>query len=102
VRTADTKAKWEGVKEKWGTSGLVLTITAAFLAVFLFSSYLVLTLLNGIHGWLTFHVTDLVTPILNVIVWIFPSALITAFWWLITWILINGLMAVYKNLRALF
>lgn len=101
IKTTDKKRKWEKVREKWGILGLWLVIAAAFLSIILFASYLVLTLLNGIHGWFVFHVTDMLTPIINIMVWLFPGAFITAFWWLIAWMIIKFLLAVYQNFRTI-
>ncbi len=101
VKTIDKTRAWEKVREKWGILGLGLVIAAAFLSTILFASYLVLTLLNGIHGWFVFHVTDMITPIINVAAWILPGTLITAFWWLIAWMLIKTFMAVYQNSRSI-
>lgn len=101
VKTIDKTRKWAKVREKWGVSGLGLAIAAAFLSIVFFASYLVLTLLNGIHGWFVFHVTDMITPILNVAVWILPGTLITAFCWLIAWMPIKTIMSVYQNSRSI-
>lgn len=101
VKLTDKTSKWERVRVKWGILGLGLTIAAAFLSIMLFASYLVLTLLNSIHGWFVFHVTDMITPVINVVVWVLPGTLITAFWWLIAWMLVKAFMAVYQSSRSI-
>lgn len=101
VKTIDKTGKWERVREKWGILGLGLVIAAAFLSITLFASYLVLTLLNSIRGWFVFHVTDMITPVINVVVWVLPGTLITAFWWLIAWMLVKAFMAVYQSSRSI-
>lgn len=101
VKTVDKTIKWAKVREKWGVVGLGLVIAAAFLSIILFASYLVLTLFNGIHGWFVFHVTDMITPIINVAAWILPGSLITVFCWLIAWMIIKTIIFVYQNSRSI-
>lgn len=100
VNTRDPRQLWKRVQERYGLLVLGLAIVAAFLSIVLFASFLVLTFFNAIRGWLVLHVTDLVTPILNVIAWVFPGALITAFWWLIVWRLYRSFVSVYKYIRS--
>ena len=85
VNTTDPRQIWKKVKDRYGLLGLGLALVAAFLLIVLFASFLVLTFFNAIRGWLVLHVTDPVTPIFSIIAWVYPGALITAFWWLMVW-----------------
>lgn len=96
VRTTSKKEKWVEIKKRWGIVGLGVAIIFALLSIIFFASYLVLTLMNSIHGWFVFHVRDMFTPIITVMAWVLPGALITAFWWLIAWVLIDSFISAYQ------
>lgn len=91
VQTSDKQAIRQRIRDKWGLPGLWLAIAASYFFGVLFAIYLVLTFLNGIHGWLVFHVHDFIVPPIAIMMWVYPGALITALCWPIIWIGGNAL-----------
>lgn len=68
------------IRDKWGLPGLWFAIGAAYFFLVLIAIYLVMSFLNGIHGWLVFSVHDFIVPPAFVMMWVYPGAFIVGFW----------------------
>ena len=96
-RIADRGEAWGPIRDKWGVTGLRLAIASSVLFGALFACYCTLTFLNGIHGWLVFHVRDFIIPPAFVMMWVFPGALIIGLGWTVIWYAWFMLLNLYQS-----
>jgi len=68
------KKGWGPVRAWFALEGVLLFLVIPF------GAWFTAMLLNGIHGWIVFHVKDLLTPIFTVMLFLFPGAFILAIW----------------------
>lgn len=99
-RIADRREVWDQLKDKWGVWGMRLAIVGSVLLGALFAGYCTLTFLNGIHGWLVFHVRDFIVPPACVMMWVFPGAFITALGWSVIWYVGYMFLRLYQSLLS--
>lgn len=71
-------------------------LLAAFFFVALVIAVFLFGFLNGLNGWLVFHVSDFLVPVLLIVMCIFPSSLIIPVLWPISYAIIQGTINIYN------
>lgn len=65
---------WGRVRAWFALRALILFL------LFPLAVYITLALLNGVHGWIVFHVKDFIIPPAFTMMWVFPGAFISTLW----------------------
>jgi hypothetical protein len=76
-KTVDRKAIWQRLKVQYGLVGAWFALPVSLVFYVLLAMYCTFALLNGINGWVVFHVKDFIVPTFAIMVFLFPGAFIT-------------------------
>lgn len=79
-KTVDTKAILQRLKVQYGLVGAWFALPVFLVFYLLLAMYCTFVLLNGINGWVVFHVKDFIVPTFSIMAFLFPGAFITGLW----------------------
>ncbi len=78
LKAFDRNIAWQRMKVRFGSAGAWFALPLFLFFYALLVTYSALALLNGINGWVAFHVNDFITPVLVVMTFVFPGAFLAA------------------------